>query len=69
MTAHTFDVQDIHCQGCEGAIRKALTRLDGVRDASADSVSNQVMVHYDGSQTSTEAIADRLATAGYPVIG
>lgn len=69
MATHTFRVEDIHCGGCENAIRKALTRLDGVRDAAPDSATNQVTVSFDESQTSTEHIAERLATAGYPVVG
>ncbi|GAA0035333.1 heavy-metal-associated domain-containing protein [Brevibacterium casei] len=69
MSTHTFRVEDIHCGGCESAIGKALTRLGGVSDVAADSATNQVTVRYDESQTSTEQIAERLATAGYPVIG
>lgn len=69
MATHMFRVEDIHCGGCEDAIRKALTRLDGVRDVAADSATNQVTVSFDESQTSTEHIAERLATAGYPVVG
>ena len=68
MGTHTFRVEDIHCGGCESAIRKALTRLGGVSDVAPDSVTNQVTVRYDESQTSTEQIAERLATAGYPVL-
>lgn len=69
MPTEAFRVEDIHCSGCENAIRKALTRLDGVRDVAPDSVTNQVTVRYDQSQTGAEQIAERLATAGYPVIG
>ncbi|MEE1649863.1 heavy-metal-associated domain-containing protein [Brachybacterium sp. J144] len=68
MTTQTFRVEDIHCGGCENAIRKALTRLGGVRDVAPDSATNQVRVDFDSSQTSTAAIAERLAAAGYPVI-
>ncbi|WP_449280380.1 heavy-metal-associated domain-containing protein [Leucobacter sp.] len=69
MTTYTFRVEYIHCGGCENAIRKALTRLGGVSDVAPDSATNEVTVSYDDSQTSTEQIAERLATAGYPVIG
>ena len=69
MATHTFRIEHIHCGGCESAISKALTRLDGVSDVAAGSTTNQVTVRYDESQTSTDAIAERLAAAGYPVIG
>ncbi len=69
MATHMFRVEDIHCGGCESAIRKALTRLDGVRDVAPDSATNHVTVRYDETRTSTEQIAERLATAGYPALG
>lgn len=68
MTTHKFRVEDIHCSGCENAIRKALTRLGGVFDVAPDSATNQVTVRYNESQTSTDEIAKRLAAAGYPVV-
>ncbi len=68
MAQQTFVVQEIHCGACENAIRKSLTRLDGVRDVRPDAASNQVSVRYDEAQTSEREIAERLATAGYPVV-
>lgn len=67
MPTDTFRVQEIHCGACESAIRKALTRLDGVTDVDADAASNRVSVSYDAARTDPAAIAERLATAGYPV--
>lgn len=68
MASCTFVVEEIHCGACETAIRKALTRLDGVRDVGPDAASNRVSVIFDEARTTEEAIAERLATAGYPVI-
>lgn len=68
MASSTFLVEDIHCGACEVAIRKALTRLDGVRDVGPDAASNRVSVVYDETQVSEEVIAQRLAAAGYPVV-
>ncbi|MDP9442872.1 MAG: heavy-metal-associated domain-containing protein [Actinomycetota bacterium] len=67
MAQHTFAVQEIHCQACENAIRKSLSRMDGIRTVEPDSSTNQVAVVYDESSTDEQAIAERLATAGYPV--
>jgi Cu+-exporting ATPase len=68
MASSTFTVEEIHCGACETAIRKALTRLDGVRDVSPDAASNRVSVVFDESQTTDEKISERLAAAGYPVV-
>jgi Cu+-exporting ATPase len=68
MASSTFVVEQIHCGACETAIRKALTRMDGVQEVAADAVTNQVSVRFDDSRTSDDAITQRLATAGYPVV-
>jgi copper chaperone CopZ len=69
MAQQAFQVQEIHCGACEDAIRKSLSRLDGVRVIEADAATNRVDVIYDETATDPGAIAERLATAGYPVVG
>ena len=68
MAQQSFQVQDIHCGACEDAIRKSLSRLDGVRIVEPDAATNRVEVVYDEAATGPGAIAERLATAGYPVV-
>lgn len=68
MAQHTFTVSDIHCDACENAIRKSLSRLDGVRDVRPDAVSNRVAVSYDDAVADLSTIAARLEVAGYPVM-
>jgi copper chaperone len=68
MAQQTFQVQEIHCGACEDAIRKSLSRIDGVRIVEPDAATNRVEVVYDDAATGPGAIAERLATAGYPVI-
>jgi copper chaperone CopZ len=68
MAQQSFQVQEIHCGACEDAIRKSLSRMDGVRVIEPDSATNRVEVVYDETQTDEAAIAERLATAGYPVV-
>jgi copper chaperone CopZ len=67
MATKTFKVEEIHCGACETSIRKALTRLDGIKEVDARAATNQVTVTYDENQVAPEAVAERLATAGYPV--
>ncbi|WP_219416389.1 heavy-metal-associated domain-containing protein [Pseudonocardia nigra] len=68
MATRTFVVEDIHCAGCEMAIRRALTRVEGVREVRPDAATNQVSVAFDEARTSDQEIGERLAAAGYPVV-
>ncbi len=68
MAQQTFVVQEIHCGACENAIRKSLSRMDGVRNVEPEAETNRVSVNYDETSTSEQEIAERLATAGYPVV-
>ncbi len=68
VATRTFSVEEIHCGACETAIRKALTRLDGVRTVSPDAATNRVTVDFDETEVNDEAITERLAVAGYPVV-
>ncbi len=68
MASKTFTVEQIHCDACETAIRKSLSRLDGVREVNPDAATNQVTVVFDESQVDADTVADRLGDAGYPVV-
>lgn len=69
MASRTFTVEEIHCGACESAIRKALARLEGVSDTTADAATNQVTVVFEDGRVGAETIAERLTAAGYPVTG
>jgi len=69
MASKTFTVEEIHCDACENAIRKALGRLEGVNDTKPDAATNQVTVVFDDARVDADTIAERLAAAGYPVTG
>lgn len=68
MANRTFQVEDIHCDGCEGAIRNALTRLEGVSEVRPDHTTNKVEVTFDEQRVGNQAITERLDLAGYPVV-
>ena len=61
-------MEEIHCGACESAIRKSLSRMDGVRNVEPEAETNRVSVDFDETTTSEQAIAERLTTAGYPVV-
>lgn len=68
MTEQAFRVQQIHCDSCEQAISKSLTRLSGVNSVEPDHRTNEVTVEFDDTQIAGDEIAARLADVGYPVI-
>lgn len=58
-------VQGMHCDGCERTLSLALTRLDGVRDATADRDAERVTVHYDPAQIDERRLRDHIDFVGY----
>jgi copper chaperone CopZ len=62
-----FHVPEIHCDGCVASIRKSVSALGGVGELEADVQAHQVRVEYDASQTSPEAIRERIVRAGFDV--
>ncbi|WP_370325827.1 cation transporter [Euzebya sp.] len=67
MAHRTFEVDDIHCDGCSRTIRNALSDVGGVQDVRPESRTNQVAVTYDDQQVDEQTIAQVLADAGFPV--
>ncbi len=66
MREQRFRVEEIHCEGCEHAIRNSLGRLDGVSVVEPDQATDEVTVGDDESAIEPEAIVERLADAGFP---
>jgi copper chaperone CopZ len=66
----TFEVigsQQMHCEGCENAVQRSLTRLPGISQVQADHHTQRIVVQVDTAQTTASAITARLETAGYQV--
>ena len=60
-------VRGMTCAACVRRIEKAVTRLEGVREASVNLVSNRATVTYDPAATDPTAIAQAIRGAGYEV--
>jgi len=58
-------VQQIHCSSCENTIRKALGRLEGVRQVTPDQRTNEIRVVFDEKRVSEDQIRTRLDEIGY----
>lgn len=63
----TLQVEGMTCTGCEQRLGKALRRVDGVREATADHRTGQVRVRFDPAVTDRAALADQVDNAGYSV--
>lgn len=63
----TLQVEGMTCTGCEQRLGKALRRVDGVREATADHRSGQVRVRFDPAVTDRAALAAQIDIAGYSV--
>jgi copper chaperone len=63
----TLTVTGMSCGGCENAIKRALSTLDGVSNVSASHRDNCVSLTYDPAKVDRAAIAQRIENAGYEV--
>ena len=62
----TLDVPGMTCAACPITVKKAITRVDGVRKAEVDYDKRQAVVTYDDAKASVEQIVKATANAGYP---
>ena len=61
----TIQVSGVRCERCVIRLAHALEAQDGLESANAN-LMGQVTLAWDDTQTSREAIVDRLAKAGFP---
>jgi copper chaperone CopZ len=69
-TTMTFSVvgdQQIHCDGCEQRISRALDRVAGVKTVDASAQRQRLVIETDPTQTSPEQLCERLDLLGYDV--
>ena len=62
----TLSVPTMDCPVCPITVKKALTRVPGVAQASVDFDKRQASVSFDDAQTSVEALTQATRNAGYP---
>lgn len=63
-----LQVSGMGCTSCEQRIQKALGRLEGVRNSTADHRCGEVRVVVDPSRISPEAVRACIIQAGYEVL-
>ena len=62
-----LQVKGMTCTGCENRIQRALGRLEGVRQATADHQTGEVRVVVDPAKTPAEEVRTCITHAGYEV--
>ena len=62
----TFHVDKMTCATCPITVRKAMQRVDGVKEVSVDLDSETATVIYDSKLTDTETIAASSTNVGFP---
>jgi periplasmic mercuric ion binding protein len=62
----TFTVEKMTCATCPIAVKKAMSRVDGVHSVTVDYDTKTAVAVFDPAQTSAKAIADASTGVGYP---
>ncbi|MCG3180864.1 MAG: Copper-exporting P-type ATPase [Phycisphaerae bacterium] len=61
----TLEIEGMHCASCVGRVEKALSKVPGVREASASLASEQAAVRFDPAQADEAALLAAVRSAGY----
>jgi copper chaperone len=68
VTEHlTLTVTGMTCGGCENAVKRVVSAVDGVSTVTASHRDNRVVIEYDPGRATREAIAAAIERAGYQV--
>jgi periplasmic mercuric ion binding protein len=62
----TFDIEKMTCAACPITVKKAMMKVDGVKDVDVDFDAKTASVQFDATVTSADAIAAASTNAGYP---
>ena len=62
----TFDVEKMTCATCPIAVRKAMQRVDGVKEVSVDLDTKTAIVTFDSSITTAMEIGGASTDVGFP---
>ncbi len=62
----SFTVEKMTCATCPIAVRKAMERVDGVKEVTVDLDSKSAVVTYDAAMTDATAIGAASTDVGFP---
>lgn len=64
----TFDVEKMSCATCPIAVRKAMERVDGVKDVKVSYEDKTASVRFDPTVTTASEIAQASTAVGFPAV-
>jgi len=69
MITVTFAVEGMTCEGCENAIAKGVSSLQGIGEVVSSHSEGWTKVVYDPATTNEDAIKEKITEVGYVVLG
>ena len=60
-------VTGMTCGGCENAVKRALSRVNGVEEVTASHASSQVGITFDAGKVTPAVIRQTIEALGYQV--
>ena len=60
-----LNVEGMTCSGCENAIKSALLKCDGVKDAEVNHKDGKAVVQTEGSKAKTDELIKAVEKAGF----
>jgi len=63
----TLNVNGMTCGGCENAVKRSVSMLNGVSAVTASAKDHRVTVDFDNAKTTRAAIEKAIENAGYQV--
>ncbi len=64
-----YRVEGMTCSGCERAVQRSVSALDGVTTAAADANASTVTVEFDPGKLKVEQVRDAVSKLGYKFVG
>jgi len=64
----TFDVEKMTCETCPIAVRKAMERVDGVKEVKVSYEDKTASVTFDPTVTTTSEIGQASTDVGFPAV-
>lgn len=61
----TYDVTGMTCSACSAAVERGVRKLDGIQECEVNLLANKMIVDFDESQVSSDAIVHAVDQAGY----
>jgi P-type Cu+ transporter len=61
----SFKISGMHCAGCVNSVKKALERVDGIKEANVQLVTETAEVEFENGSVSFDRIREAVEGAGF----